>query len=256
MVLVMLVTSVSAPFFTSTSIAILVTTIFLHRSLTHEAFKLKKPTQWVCRIACWIWTGTIPKYWVAVHRKHHAYTDVAGDPHSPALEGFWNIQLFNTWYYIKECKTIDLKVFAQRVPDYGWFDRHDILGLITGLLISCALFGILGASLGLGFLVCSLFGIIAAFVHTLAYLILNSTINGLCHVWGYKNYSHADAYNIRTLAPFTGGETLHNNHHYNQRSPKLSTGNRWFEVDFGWSVIKFLDQIGQVESKSESWPAN
>lgn len=29
--------------------------------------------------------------WVSVHRCHHQYTDVAGDPHSPRLhgEGFW-----------------------------------------------------------------------------------------------------------------------------------------------------------------------
>ena len=40
-------------------------------------------------------TGIRPRQWVAVHRKHHAFTDVAGDPHSPVLVGFWRVQLAN-----------------------------------------------------------------------------------------------------------------------------------------------------------------
>ena len=40
------------------------------------------------------------KEWVAVHRKHHAFTDEEGDPHSPELEGFWKVQFGNVFYYI------------------------------------------------------------------------------------------------------------------------------------------------------------
>jgi len=39
---------------------------------------------------------------VAVHRKHHAFTDEEGDPHSPKIEGFWQVQLGNVFYYVRE----------------------------------------------------------------------------------------------------------------------------------------------------------
>ena len=51
--------------------------------------------------------------------------------------------------------------------------------------------------------------------------VLSSSINGLCHHVGYKNFDNT-ATNIRTLALLTGGEGLHNNHHGYPRSPKFS----------------------------------
>jgi hypothetical protein len=39
-----------------------------------------------------------------VHRKHHAFTDKEGDPHSPLLLGFWKVQLGNVFYYVREAR--------------------------------------------------------------------------------------------------------------------------------------------------------
>ncbi len=239
--------------FVTTQIAGLATTIHLHRGLTHESFKLKRPTDWIFRIISWLMIGTVPREWVAVHRKHHAFTDVKGDPHSPVTEGFWKVQLGNVFYVIKEIKTIDLKHWARGVPDYGWFDRHYYLGLLVGLLMTTIVFGVIGELIGLGFFWGLLFGPVAGIFHALFYLTTVSTINGLCHVWGYKTFKDAEAYNIRFVALFTLGEGLHNNHHKYQRSPKLRTGERWFEFDFGWRVIQLLDLIGQIEKKSSDW---
>jgi fatty-acid desaturase len=30
-----------------------------------------------------------PAYWVAIHRRHHQFTDEERDPHSPLVNFFW-----------------------------------------------------------------------------------------------------------------------------------------------------------------------
>jgi stearoyl-CoA desaturase (delta-9 desaturase) len=67
--------------------------------------------------------------------------------------------------------------------------------------------------------------------------VLSSSINGLCHSVGYKNFENT-ATNIRALALITGGEGLHNNHHGYPRSPKFSF--RASEIDPAWPFIKML----------------
>ena len=65
-------------------------------------------------------------------------------------------------------------------------------------------------------------GLLAAGIHAVMYVfVLSSSINGLCHHVGYKNFDNT-ATNIRLLALLTGGEGLHNNHHGYPRSPKFS----------------------------------
>src|ERR1700675_4131981 len=69
-----------------TQVAVFSTTIYLHRTATHRAIVLHPVVEWCFRFAIWVTTGIVPDEWVAVHLKHHAFTDEVGDPHSPALE--------------------------------------------------------------------------------------------------------------------------------------------------------------------------
>ena len=71
--------------------------------------------------------------------------------------------------------------------------------------------------------------------------VLSSSINGLCHHAGYRNFDNT-ATNIRVLALVTGGEGLHNNHHGYPRSPKFSL--RDSEIDPAWPIIKLLTALG------------
>ena len=209
--------------------AVFSTTIYLHRTATHKALVLHPAVEWAFKFALWLTTGLSTREWVAVHRKHHAFTDEEGDPHSPALEGFWNVQLGNVFYYVRELKNSDVVERYARDIKEGWWDRcvfrRGLLGLTVGTVALCFVIGLWP-------------GLIAAAIHAVMYVfVLSSSINGLCHHVGYKNFDNT-ATNIRFLALLTGGEGLHNNHHGYPRSPKFSF--RSSEIDPAWPIIKLL----------------
>jgi len=214
-------------------VAVFSTTIFLHRTATHRALILHPGVAWLFRCALWITTGLSTKEWVAVHRKHHAFTDQEGDPHSPALMGFWNVQLGNVFLYVKEAKNQEVidryaRDIEQDVWD-RWFFNHGAFGPLAGTIVLCLVLGLW-------------WGLLAAGIHAVMYVfVLSSSINGLCHHVGYKNFDNT-ATNIRLLALVTGGEGLHNNHHGHPRSPKFSF--RPSEIDPAWPIIKVLIALG------------
>jgi stearoyl-CoA desaturase (delta-9 desaturase) len=145
------------------------------------------------------------------------------------LEGFWQVQLGNVFYYMREVKKTDVvERYARDIHD-GWWDTHvfrrGLLGLGTGTVLLCLVLGVW-------------WGLLAAGIHAVMYVfVLSSSINGLCHHVGYKNFDNT-ATNIRFLALLTGGEGLHNNHHGYPRSPKFSF--RASEIDPAWPLIKVL----------------
>ena len=143
------------------------------------------------------------------------------------------MQLGNVYYYIREIKKTDVVArYARDIKD-GWWDRymfnHGLLGLGIGTALLCI---ILGPVIGLGW------ALLAAGIHAVVYVfVLTSSINGLCHHAGYRNFDNT-ATNIRTLALITGGEGLHNNHHGYPRSPKFSFTRS--EIDPAWPLIRLL----------------
>ena len=210
-------------------VAVFSTTIYLHRTATHKALVIHPALEWTFRFVLWVVTGLSTREWVAVHRKHHAFTDEEGDPHSPALLGFWRVQLGNVYYYVRELKNPETVERYARDIQQGWWDTnvfiHGWAGLTIGTIALCAVMGI-------GW------GLLAAGIHAFMYVfVLSSSINGLCHHVGYKNFDNT-ATNIRVLALLTGGEGLHNNHHGYPRSPKFSF--RASEFDPAWPIIKLL----------------
>jgi len=218
-----------------TQVAVIATSVYLHRALAHRALVLHPVADVIARAVLWLTTGLDRREWVAVHRKHHAFTDRDGDPHSPRLRGFWHVQFLNAYYYKREARNPEtIQRFASDIPEdrldravfsYGW------AGPAVGTVLLC---------LGLGLVP----GLITALAHAVLYVfVLAPLINGLGHWWGTQNFSNT-AYNTPLLAWVTAGESLHNNHHAHPRSPKFSV--HPIEVDPSWLVIRALAAVGLV----------
>ena len=218
-----------------TQVAVLATSIYLHRGLAHRSLVLHPATDVVFRTLLWLTTGQSRRDWVAVHRKHHVFTDRAGDPHSPRLLGFWRVQLLNVYYYVVACR--DRASVERYTPDLRP-DRLDRLAFSHGFL-GLGL-GVTGLCLILGWRV----GLVTAVLHAGLYvLVLAPLINALGHWRGGRNYENS-ARNSAVLAWITGGESLHNNHHAHPRAPRFSV-RRW-EFDPSWPIIRALAALRLV----------
>ena len=213
-------------------LANVVTTVYLHRALSHRALRLRPGVLAICRVITWITTGIRPRQWVAVHRKHHAFTDVEGDPHSPVLLGYLAVQLGNVGLYRKAANDDALVArYAKDLPADRWdrvlFD-HALLGLGIGVAI---LWLVLGPWVA----------VVAATFHTLSYLGLSAAVNAAGHHFGRRTYDNG-ATNLQWLAFLTMGEGLHNNHHAAPTSARFALAKG--QIDPAWPVIRLLRRLG------------
>lgn len=206
------------------------TTIYLHRAKTHRGLELHPAVDLLMHLELSLFTGIVPREWVAVHRKHHHFSDQEGDPHSPYLRGMWTVLFGNFWFYRQE--KADPSTIAKYTPDW----KDDLLdklpfmhyAALGGLAIFMLLFGYL-------------WGAAAWLAHAALYILLNSTINSVCHMVGYRNYDNT-ATNLQWVAFLTAGEGLHNNHHEFPTSARFSWKSR--EIDLAWPVIRLLETLG------------
>jgi stearoyl-CoA desaturase (delta-9 desaturase) len=209
-------------------LATLVTTVYLHRGLSHRALSLSPWVATTFRLVTWFTTGIRPRQWVAVHRKHHAFTDVEGDPHSPLLEGFAMVQFANVALYRRvAADPATVARYARDLPADRWdralLDRA-LVGLSLGVVVLVLLLGV-GA------------GLLAAAIHTVTYLLLNAAVNAVGHTYGSQPHANG-ARNSQWLAWITSGEGLHNNHHAAPTSARLALAAG--QVDPGWWLVRLL----------------
>jgi stearoyl-CoA desaturase (delta-9 desaturase) len=214
-----------------TQLAIFLTTVYLHRALAHRAVTVARPVSFAMRAILWMTTGIKPRQWVAVHRKHHAYTDVEGDPHSPVLKGYAAVQFGNVNMYRKALRHTDLvSRYAKDLPPDAWdrvlFDRA-WLGLGLGITLLCVTFGLW-------------LGLAAALIHTVVYLLLNAAINAIGHTYGRQPHANTSR-NNQWLAWLTAGEGLHNNHHAAPTSARFSLSRG--DIDPGWWLIRGMQRV-------------
>ncbi len=221
----------------STQIANIATTVYLHRGLAHRAVKFNPFLEGILRFFVWLTTTVVRQEWVAVHRKHHAFSDKEGDPHSPVMKGFWNIQLWNYFYYRAETQKEEVVSTYSKDIASDWFDRLSHKSWIPMLLLA----GIMSLILG------PIWGPIAAICHFGVYVVLSATVNGACHTYGYKHHDNM-ATNIWTVGLLTAGEGFHNNHHEKPANAKL--GYRWYEFDIGWVTISVFSLLHLAKVRS------
>ncbi|MBI1791739.1 MAG: fatty acid desaturase [Acidobacteria bacterium] len=211
-------------------ISVFFTTIYLHRALTHRGLELHSVVGFLMHLELSLFTGIVPREWVAVHRKHHHFSDEKDDPHSPIQRGLWTVLFGNVFLY-RTAKS-DPAILKKYTPDWknDVIDRLPFRGfsVLGGLAIFCLMFG-------------WKWGAAAWLTHVAFYILLNSMINSLGHVVGYRNYENK-ATNLQWVAFLTGGEGLHNNHHQHPSSARFSM-NSW-ELDPAWPVIRLLESCG------------
>ena len=177
-------------------VAAFVTTVYLHRTLAHRALALTPGVALAFRLLTWITTGIRPRQWVAVHRRHHAFTDVEGDPHSPLLKGFLAVQLANPVMYRRAARDpLTVTRYARDLPA-DRLDRvlldHAFVGLGVGIAALCV---VLGWRVGL----------VAAAVHAVIYLLLGGAINAVGHRFGRQPHPITSR-NSRWLALISAGD--------------------------------------------------
>lgn len=223
-----------------TQITIAAVTIYLHRNQTHRALTLHPIISHFFRFWLWMTTGMVTADWVAIHRKHHATTDVEGDPHSPVVLGikkvFWEgAELYRLARTDKEM----VAKYSHGTPT-DWLERkiysaHSSKGIILMLFINLFLFGAPGLTI---------WAIQMMWIPIFA----AGVVNGIGHYWGYRNFECKDAAtNIIPWGFWIGGEELHNNHHTFASSAKFSV--KWWEFDIGWMYIRLLSFLGLAKVK-------
>jgi stearoyl-CoA desaturase (delta-9 desaturase) len=216
-----------------TQLAIVATTVYLHRALAHRALTLHPAVVAPCRFVIWVTTGMRPREWVAVHRRHHASTDTSDDPHSPAIVGFWRVQLGNVGLYKRAASdATTIRKYARDIPA----DRLDRLAYdyaLAGLGVGIAILVVSLWALGFGLIT----GFVAAGIHAVTYVMLSGAINAVGHKYGSQPYENS-ATNGQLLALATGGEGLHNNHHAAPTSARFSLQRG--ELDPGWWFVRML----------------
>lgn len=214
--------------------ALAVESVYLHRGLTHGGLRFSRTGHLVFRAATWLFIGTTPQKWVAVHRMHHRFSDTDQDPHSPYNVGVTRILVASAVYYARAASTTaELERYARGCePDE--LDRR--------------LFRYGGAGLGLFYL--GLAGIlgwgpaaVAFLVHAGFYYVVQGFLNGLCH-WSLRENRRPTTMNRPWFALLTVGESLHDNHHDVPQSPSL--GRKPWELDPGWALARVGIALGLV----------
>jgi stearoyl-CoA desaturase (delta-9 desaturase) len=209
-------------------------TLYLHRSATHEGVKFHPIVEGFMRTWLWLTTGIVTVEWVAVHRKHHAFSDREGDPHSPVEEGLFAITFGGVFFYREAAADKETLTKYGRGCPTDWaerniFTRNRMLGLMIMACIDLMLFGLP-------------WGVVVFSAMAVWIPIFGNVINGIGHAIGYRNFDTKDASrNIIPVGLWIVGEELHNNHHADPRSASFRA--KWYEFDIGWVYIKLLSWV-------------
>ena len=224
-------------------------TVGFHRLFTHRSFAT---TRWLRGVFAALGSAAIEGpiiSWVADHRKHHAFADVPGDPHSPHVDhgGGWRgamrglLHAHMGWLFIHTHRGARARYAPDLVADpvVSWVDRTFIWWALGGL----------GAAFGLGWLIggtltAALTGLLwGGAVRMLVVHHVTYSINSLCHFFGRRRFDTDDeSRNLAWLSLLSFGEAWHNNHHAFPTS--AAHGLRWWELDVSSLVIRGLERLG------------
>ena len=222
-------------------------TIGFHRLFAHRSFEARRPLKIaLATLGSMSVQGSVIG-WVADHRRHHRFADRPNDPHSPfwrggepaeGVGGLWHAHL--GWCFVNNATP------RERYAADLMADRD--LRIIDRLFIPLTAFSLL-LPFAIGFLWS---GTLAGAVLTLLWagvvrvgITHNFTwsINSICHRFGQRPFQTRDkSTNVAFLAPFTMGESWHNNHHAFPRSARHGLDPH--QLDSSARLIRWFEQLG------------
>jgi stearoyl-CoA desaturase (Delta-9 desaturase) len=225
-------------------------TVGYHRYFTHKSFNAPRPVRAALAVAGSLAIQGSVIDWVATHRRHHAFSDQFGDPHSPhvdvddgvrgVLRGLYHAHI--GWLF--EPSGTVAEVWAPDLLDDDLIRRID-RAFPWMILVSFALPAVIG-----GLVTWSITGALTAFVwgSLVRIFVLHHvtwSINSICHFYGSRPYESRDeARNNVFMALLGFGEGWHNAHHAFPASARH--GMRWWEFDASWITIRALQVLGLV----------
>jgi stearoyl-CoA desaturase (Delta-9 desaturase) len=225
-------------------------TVGFHRHLTHRSFETHR---WLHGTLAALGSAAIEGpviSWVADHRKHHAFSDQEGDPHSPhvdhgtgwrgAFRGLAHAHVGWIFIHTQRGKRDRYAPDLLADPTIRFIDKTFLLWVVLGFAVP---FG-LGVAISGGSVLAGLTGMLwGGFVRILVLHHVTYSINSLCHFFGRQRFDTGDhSRNLAWLAPLSMGEAWHNNHHAFPTS--ASHGMRWWEIDPSALVIRGLEACG------------
>ncbi|BBG02452.1 MULTISPECIES: acyl-CoA desaturase [Pseudonocardia] len=236
-------------------VSMLGVTVGFHRYFTHGSFKANRPLRIALAIAGSLAVQGPVRHWVADHRRHHAYADVEGDPHSPwrygtspaaLVRGFWHAHM--GWIFDRSLT--DQRRFTPDLLDDPDIDRvHRAFSALTVV-------SLLGPALIGGLVTWSWWGALTAFFWAglvrvaVSHHVAWST-NSICHLVGERPWRARDrSTNVWILAIPSMGESWHNLHHADPTSARHGVG-RW-EIDISAGTIRLFELLGWAHDVR--WP--
>jgi stearoyl-CoA desaturase (delta-9 desaturase) len=227
-------------------------TLGFHRMFTHRALQSSRAFRaFIAVLGSMAVQGSVIT-WVADHRKHHAFTDAEGDPHSPhlsgpgfvgAIKGLWHAHV--GWLF-ESVGTAERERFA---PDLlkdsvmRFVDKTFWLWVVLGVGIPFGIGWAVGGSIGTALTAALWGGLVRIFLlHHVTW-----SINSVCHFFGRKRFDVDDeSRNVFWLAPLSMGEAWHHNHHAFPTSAFHGL-RRWEKLaDPTGLVITGLEKLGIV----------
>jgi stearoyl-CoA desaturase (delta-9 desaturase) len=227
--------------FVMVQVTFLGVTLYLHRDQAHGGLVLHAALRHFFRFWSWFSAATVTREWVAVHRRHHAFADRRGDPHSPAVFGLRHVVLQGYELYAAAARDPKIRAnYGRGTPD-DWLERNlysrfPIAGISIFITLQMIVFGVPAITMvGVQLIAQPLFAA--------------GVINGVGHHLGYQSFALPNlATNIVPWGLLIAGEELHNNHHAFPASPRFSV--QPWEIDLGWLFICLFRALGLARVRS------
>jgi fatty-acid desaturase len=244
-------------------LSVLGVNICYHRLLAHRGLSCSKRFEHFLAVLGVFAYQFGPAYWVAIHRRHHHFTDEFRDPHRPGSGFFWS---HIGWLFAASDNTDPEPIMERYAKDllkdpfYAWLENGGIWGYLVpiiwvlyfaaGALAEVFTGGTPAQAVQFGLSLVVWGGAVRiVFVWHATF-----SVNSVCHVWGYRNHATPDdSRNNPIVGLLAFGEGWHNNHHAFPQSARH--GHKWWELDLSWLIIRAFAWAGLMKIHSAYNPA-